>query len=149
MSDGFIRVAKSFDKSLGTPTMPTRGSAKAAGWDLYASKDTVIPAQGKGLIQTGIHIIIPDGYYGRIAPRSGMSWKFHTDIGAGVIDSDYRGTLGVVLFNHSNKDLTIKTKDRVAQLIIEKINTAQLLEVHYDLLDNTLRGDGAFGSTGV
>ena len=87
----------------------------SAGWDLYASEETTVPARGKAIIKTDIAVAIPENHYGRIAPRSGMSWKNCTDIGAGVIDADYRGEIGVVTFNHSDVDLFIKEKDRVAQ----------------------------------
>ena len=102
----------------------------------------------KAIIKTDIAISIPAGYYGRVAPRSGMSWKNHTDIGAGVIDSDYRGAIGVVMFNHSTKDIKIDRDNRVAQLIIEKINTDMLVEVPIEELDATIRGANGYGSTG-
>lgn len=128
--------------------IPTRGSFNSAGWDLYASEECIIPAQGKAIIKTDIAIAIPQGHYGRVAPRSGMAWKNHTDIGAGVIDSDYRGAIGVVMFNHSTKDLKVDRDNRVAQLIIEKISNALLLEVPFQDLDETLRGENGYGSTG-
>jgi dUTP pyrophosphatase len=71
--------------------LPTRGSARAAGYDLYSIEDKVITAQGKSLIKTGLSIAIPSGNYGRIAPRSGLALKNFIDVGAGVIDEDYRG----------------------------------------------------------
>ena len=137
-----IRVKKLSDSA----TIPTRGSAVAAGWDLYASQECIIPARGKALVSTDIAIAVPVGYYGRVAPRSGMAWKKHTDIGAGVIDMDYRGPVGVVIFNHANTDLKVEAGDRVAQLILEKISYADMVEV--DSLDDTERGEGGFGSTG-
>lgn len=137
-----IRVKKLSD----TATIPTRGSQVAAGWDLYASQETVVPARGKAIIATDIAIAVPVGYYGRVAPRSGMAWKKHTDIGAGVIDADYRGPVGVVMFNHSDEDLLIEVGDRVAQLVIEQISMAPLTEV--ESLDDTERGEGGYGSTG-
>lgn len=145
----YIKVAKSTMTDGGDAKIPTRGSKEAAGWDLYSSENIVVPARGKAIIPTGIHIAIPYGYYGRVAPRSGMSWKKHTDIGAGVIDSDYRGTIGVVMFNHGEQDLNIELHDRVAQLVIEKINTNEMKEVNLNDLNNTERGEGAFGSTGI
>ena len=81
------------------------------------------------------------------APRSGLAWKHSIDVGAGVIDADYRGPVGVILFNHSDVDFEVKVGDRVAQLIIEKIVTPSVTEV--DDLDETVRGEGGFGSTGV
>lgn len=127
--------------------IPTRGSAAAAGYDLSAAKDVVVPARGKALVPTDLAIKVPDDCYGRVAPRSGLSWKHHLDVGAGVIDSDYRGNVGVVLFNHAETDFSIKQGDRVAQLILERIRILDVQEV--DELDATDRGAGGFGSTGV
>lgn len=139
-----IKVAKLSEHA----TIPTRGSPHSAGWDLYASEGCTVPARGKGLIQTDIAVAIPYGYYGRVAPRSGMAWKKHTDIGAGVIDSDYRGSIGVVLFNHGEDDLVIEQKDRIAQLIMEQISMGEMKETSPSDLDKTVRGVGAYGSTG-
>ena len=135
-------------KLSNSAVIPTRGTENSAGWDLYACEECVVPAQGKAIIKTDIAIAIPNGYYGRVAPRSGMAWKHHTDIGAGVIDSDYRGAIGVVMFNHGTSDVKIDKDNRVAQLIIEKINTDMLMEVSFEELDETARGDGGYGSTG-
>ncbi len=85
--------------------------------------------------------------YGRVAPRSGLAWKKHIDIGAGVIDADYTGDVGVVLFNHAKEDFEVKKGDRVAQLILERYETAIVEEV--EDLEETARGAGGFGSTGV
>lgn len=137
-----IRVKKLSE----TATIPTRGSESAAGWDLYASQEGVVPARGKAIVHTDIAIAVPVGYYGRVAPRSGMAWKKHTDIGAGVIDADYRGPIGVVLFNHADEDLQIDIGDRVAQLVIEQISMAPLTEV--DDIEDTVRGEDGYGSTG-
>lgn len=125
--------------------IPIRASKQAAGYDLVSAYDVEIEAHGKAIIKTDIAVAIPDGHYGRIAP-SWIAWKNHIDVGAGVIDCDYRGNVGVVLFNHSNQKFSIKRGERIAQLIIEKISTPDVLEV--DDLDNTERGIGGFGSTG-
>ncbi|VDC06160.1 unnamed protein product [Peniophora sp. CBMAI 1063] len=126
--------------------LPTRGSALAAGYDLYSAEEKTIPARGKALVDTQISIAVPAGTYGRVAPRSGLASKFMIDTGAGVIDADYRGVVFVLLFNLSDQDFTVKEGDRIAQLIIEKIQTPEVLEVQD--LDATLRGAGGFGSTG-
>lgn len=85
---------------------------------------------------------------GRLAaPRSGLALKHSIDVGAGVIDADYRGPVGVILFNHSDADFAVKPGDRIAQMIIEVIATPEVAEV--EDLDATVRGDGGFGSTGV
>ena len=79
--------------------------------------------------------------------RSGISWNHHLDIGAGVIDRDYTGNVGVILFNHSEIDFKVAAGDRVAQLILEKIEIAEVVEV--EELEETERGIGGFGSTGI
>jgi len=156
-----------------TATIPKRGSAQAAGYDLYADQAGTVPpcsytentiykevytinripliirdvSVGKLLVSTGIAVKIPEGYYGRVAPRSGLAVKNNIDIGAGVIDSDYRGEVKVLLFNFGSQPFEFKTGDRIAQLILEKITTPEPEEV--DDLDSTDRGAGGFGSTGV
>ncbi|KAB2030048.1 hypothetical protein ES319_D05G204400v1 [Gossypium barbadense] len=142
-SASLLKVKKLSEKAV----LPSRGSPLAAGYDLSSATDTKVPARGKALIPTDLSIAIPEGTYGRVAPRSGLAWKHSIDVGAGVIDADYRGPLGVILFNHSDVDFEVKVGDRIAQLIIEKIMTPDVLEV--DDLDSTTRGAGGFGSTGV
>lgn len=127
-------------------TTPSRGSDLAAGYDLYSAENVIIPKQGKALVKTDIAIALPDGCYGRVAPRSSLSWKHHIDVGAGVVDRDYRGNVGVVLFNLSQKDYEVQHGDRIAQLIIERISTPPLVEV--EELDDTTRGVAGYGSTG-
>ncbi|EGX52822.1 hypothetical protein AOL_s00007g158 [Orbilia oligospora ATCC 24927] len=125
---------------------PTRGSAFAAGYDLYASEDTVVPKGGKVLVETGLSMAVPEGTYGRIAPRSGLASKNFIDTGAGVIDADYRGPVKILLFNHSDVDFEIKEGDRVAQLILERIYTPEVVVV--ENLEESVRGAGGFGSSG-
>lgn len=126
-------------------TMPTRGSDGAAGYDLYALEDTTINCFQFIPVSTGVSIEIPAGHYGRVAPRSGLAVKHGVMVGAGVIDSDYRGELKVALAT-LNGVYEFKKGDRIAQLIIERIATPELVQV--DSLDDTDRGDGGFGSTG-
>ncbi|CAG9793442.1 unnamed protein product [Diatraea saccharalis] len=125
---------------------PKKGSAKAAGFDLMSAYDYVVAARGKELIKTDLQIELPPGCYGRVAPRSGLAVKNFIDVGAGVIDEDYRGNVGVVLFNHSDQEFLVKKGDRIAQLICERISYPVLKEVTN--LTDTQRGDGGFGSTG-
>ncbi|KAI1376372.1 deoxyuridine 5'-triphosphate nucleotidohydrolase [Hypoxylon crocopeplum] len=127
--------------------LPTRGSAFAAGYDLYASRATTIPSRGKILVDTDIAIAVPAGTYGRVAPRSGLASKHFIDTGAGVIDADYRGPVKVLLFNHSDADFAVAEGDRVAQLIVERIYTPDVVEVQQ--LEESVRGAGGFGSTGT
>ncbi|XP_016177828.2 deoxyuridine 5'-triphosphate nucleotidohydrolase, partial [Arachis ipaensis] len=114
---------------------------------LSSAVETKILARGKALVATDLSISIPEGTYARIAPRSGLALKHSIDVGAGVIDADYRGPVGVILFNHSDVDFEVKVGDRVAQLILEKIVTPDVVEV--EDLDSTVRGEGGFGSTDV
>ncbi|KAL3505291.1 hypothetical protein ACH5RR_035132 [Cinchona calisaya] len=139
----FFRVKKLSDKAI----LPSRGSPLSAGYDLSSAAETKVPARGKALIPTDLSIAVAEGTYARIAPRSGLTWKNSIDVGAGVIDADYRGPIGVILFNHSDVDFEVKPGDRIAQLIIEKIVTPEVEE--FDDLDATVRGSGGFGSTGV
>lgn len=127
--------------------LPTRGSPLSAGYDLSACEATIIPSGGRGIVKTGLKIKVPSGCYGRVAPRSGLAVKKGIDVGAGVIDADYRGEVGVVLFNFGDAALEVGVGDRVAQLILEKICFGNVVEVQG--LDETERGAGGFGSTGV
>jgi dUTP pyrophosphatase len=128
--------------------VPTRGTIFAAGYDLYAAENFIIKPLSRQLVKTNISIGVPEGFYGRIAPRSGLAYKNGIDVLAGVIDSDYRGDIGVILFNTDvNKDFEVKAGDRIAQLIIEKCFNASWLEV--ENLNDTQRSSGGFGSTGV
>ncbi|KAI0980200.1 hypothetical protein GJ496_008512 [Pomphorhynchus laevis] len=126
---------------------PVRGSCKSAGLDLSSVERVIILAGQRALIDTGICVAIPDGYYGRIAPRSGLAVKHGIDIGAGVIDSDYRGQIKILLFNHGDTDYIVDVGSRIAQLICEKIAIPELLEV--SSLDDTSRGSKGFGSSGI
>ncbi|AGO11930.1 AaceriAGR249Cp [[Ashbya] aceris (nom. inval.)] len=126
---------------------PTKGSAAAAGYDIYASQDCVIPGRGQGLVATDVSFTVPMGTYGRIAPRSGLAVKHGIQTGAGVVDRDYTGEVKIVLFNHSDKDYSVKRGDRVAQLVLERIvDDAEVVLV--EALEESSRGEGGFGSTG-
>lgn len=124
---------------------PTRGSAGAAGYDLYANEDVTIGEGEFTPVNTGVSVAIPPGYYGRIAPRSGLASTVGIIIGGGVIDEDYRGELKVLmscLFGMYE----VSRGERIAQLILEKITTPELEIV--TSLDDTDRGSDGFGSTG-
>ena len=127
--------------------LPKRSTEGVAGYDLCASQDYTIPTGGKGLVHTGLAISFPVGLYARITPRSGLALKKFIGVGASVVNSDYRGEVGVILSNHGNKDFEVKMGDRIAQLILEKIDTPPVKEVQD--LANTIHGTGGFGSTGV
>ena len=108
--------------------------------------DGVVPPQSRELIYTDVAAQLPADTYGRIAPRSGLAAKHGIDVGAGVIDQDYRGNVIILLFNFGDADFTVARGDRIAQLVLEKICMAELEEL--PTLDVTERGDGGFGSTG-
>ncbi len=127
-------------------TLPTKAHLNDAGWDLYASVGgEVLPGQRK-LIPTGVSMAIPEGYYGRIADRSGNAYNSGVHVLAGVADSSYRGELRVLLVNLSDKTFVFSEGNRIAQLVITAICTMPLVSVSD--LDETSRGVAGFGSTG-
>lgn len=157
-----LEVKRLFDDA----ELPHKGSDRAAGYDLRAHSYAfivdnkvgetvklddddvvlVIPANSRCLVKTGIAVAVPEGCYGRVAPRSGLALKKGIDIGAGVIDEDYRGEVGAILFNLNSEPFEVRKGDRIAQFICERIVYPELEEV--DELADTQRGAGGFGSTG-
>lgn len=140
-----------FIKLVPQAQAPVKAHACDAGFDLHTLDDIELShASPTALAKTGIAIAIPPGYYGRVASRSGLSVKNNIEVGAGVIDSGYRGEIMVKLhlFHAKPEDATITLEkgSRVAQLIITPCPLSSV--VHVDRLDNTDRADGAFGSTG-
>ncbi|XP_006881851.1 PREDICTED: deoxyuridine 5'-triphosphate nucleotidohydrolase, mitochondrial-like [Elephantulus edwardii] len=130
-------------QALGARQAPTRGSARA---DLSSAYDYTVPPMEKARVKTDIQIALPSGCYGKVAPRSGLAAKHFLNVGVGVIDEDYRGNVGVILFNFGKEKFEVKKGDRIAQLICERIFYPVLEEVQ--ILDDTERGSGGFGSTG-
>lgn len=134
-----------------TAKIPTRGSKCAAGYDLYADSDhaVTIPAHETVMVNTGLSMAIPDGYFGAIFARSGLAAKRQLRPGncVGIIDSDYRGPIIVALHNDSDFDRVIDPYERIAQIVIMPYLGAEFVEA--DELDETVRGDGGFGSTGT
>ena len=127
--------------------IPTKAHADDAGWDLYANENVVIYPGDRMVIKTGIALAIPSGYYGRIAPRSGLAVKNGIDVLAGVVDAGYRNEIGVVLINHHfDKQFPIAKGDRIAQIIFERVDPFGLELVPE--LNSAERGMGGFGSSG-
>jgi dUTP pyrophosphatase len=126
--------------------LPTRGSVDAAGLDLYAVQECTIAPHSNALVGTGIAVEIPPGYYGRVAPRSGLSVKTSLIVNAGVIDADYRGEIKVVFNNFTDNEVKLFRGDRVAQLILERIGMFDVEDVTD--LSTSERGENGFGSTG-
>ena len=127
-------------------SLPTRGSAASAGLDLYSIEEITFEPRQRVLARTGLAVAVPRGFYGRIAPRSGLAVKNGLDVLAGVIDSDYRGELCCALLNTGDEPLTLPVGSRLCQLIIEQIITPT--PAWADDLDETARGAAGFGSTG-
>jgi len=135
-----------FKKLTPNATTPLRGSRNAAGFDLFSAETKEIDAQSHSVVKTDIAVMLPPGTYGRVAPRSGLAVKHFIQVGAGVVDFDYRGNVGVVLFNHKKDSFQVSKGDRIAQFIVEKICMPTLVEVK--VLEETERGAGGYGSTG-
>ena len=127
---------------------PTRKFLGDAGHDLHSCENVVIPPNTRQLVSTGIKIQIPNDCYARIAPRSGLAVNY-IDVGAGVVDSSYFGTLKVLIINNSYNPFTISIGDRIAQLVLEKIYNTTFEQVVESELTQTHRGEGGFGSTGT
>jgi len=126
--------------------LPARGSLLAAGLDIYALEDLTLQPGERALARTGLAVAIPEGYYGRVAPRSGLATKKGLDVLAGVIDADYRGEIRCLLYNAGAEAIHLPAESKVCQLIIEKIITPTA--VWADDISDTDRGSGGFGSTG-
>ena len=126
---------------------PTRASQGSVGYDLYSTEDSIVPCQhGRVIVGTGIAVGLPDGVYGRVAPRSGLAAKHCIDVGAGVIDPDYTGEIKVIMFNHGSEDYVIKRGDKIVQMILERCETPPIEEVLE--IEDTVRGAHGFGSSG-
>lgn len=125
--------------------LPKRGSALSAGLDICAIEDVEIQPKQRALARTGFAVAIPPGFYGRVAPRSGLAVKQGLDVLAGVIDSDYRGELCCVLYNTGDETIHLPAGSKICQLILEQIITPEATWVND--LDATARGAGGFGST--
>jgi len=137
--------------------MPIKGSQYSAGYDLFSNEIAVIPPRARKCIGTGVKLRhLDSGFYIRIAPRSGLSVKKSIDIGAGVVDSDYRGEIKVVLINNSDSEYYVENGHRIAQFIVEKYEQNTLIKCYNDSGEEIEteetsiieRGGGGFGSTG-
>ncbi len=131
--------------------LPRYMTAAAAGMDLYVKLDndvTLAPGE-RVLVPTGIAIALPEGYEAQVRPRSGLAVKYGVTLlnTPGTIDADYRGEISVILINHGAEDFIIKDGERIAQMIIAPVSRCQLQLA--DNLDETERGSGGFGHTGV
>lgn len=128
--------------------LPQYATDGAAGMDVLAAEDVTLPPGGRHAVATGLALAIPPGYEIQVRPRSGLALRHGITVPntPGTIDSDYRGELKVILINHGGQNFAIRRGDRVAQLVLAPVVRASWLKV--DELDETLRGEGGFGSTG-
>ena len=126
--------------------LPTRGSVLAAGLDVCSIDDLEIGPKQRAMARTGLAVAIPPGFYGRIAPRSGLAAKKGLDVLSGVIDADYRGEILCLLYNTGDEIINLPAGTKICQMIIEQIITPDATWATE--LDETVRGAGGFGSTG-
>lgn len=131
--------------------LPEYATLASSGMDVraYLAEPVRIAAHARAMIPTGLCVQIPVGYEIQVRPRSGLAWKQGVTVinAPGTIDADYRGEIKILLINHSDEECTISDGDRVAQLVIQKVEQIQWLEVHE--LESSDRGAGGFGHTGV
>lgn len=128
--------------------LPAYATDGAAGMDVLAAEDVMLPPGGRHAVATGLAVAIPPGFEIQVRPRSGLALKHGVTVPntPGTIDSDYRGELKVILINHGAEPFEIRRGDRVAQLVLAPVTRASWLKV--EELDQTMRGEGGFGSTG-
>ena len=150
----FKLIEKIENDNICDTLLPERGTLKSAGFDLKSAETCVIPARSHKSVKTGIIVTLPPNSYGRIASRSGLSLKHGIEVGAGVVDEDYRNEVMVILYNHSDKDFEINKNDRIAQLIVQNVIYPNILldvngkiEAVKKMCIEAVR-KGGFGSTG-
>lgn len=135
----------------GHQPMPTYATPQSAGMDLRANLEepVVLHSMERRLIPTGLHIALPEGYEAQVRPRSGLALKHGLTVlnAPGTIDADYRGEIGVALINLSQEDFTINDGERIAQLVVARYEQVEFSFV--ETLDETERGEGGYGHTGV
>ena len=128
--------------------LPTYSNPGDAGADLRSTQDTVVPARGRQLVTTGVKIALPVGFVALVHPRSGLAAKHGVTVlnTPGTVDAGYRGEIMVTLYNSSDDDFPISRGDRIAQLVVQRFERADFIEVSE--LPDSARGTGGFGSTG-
>ena len=136
-----LRVCRLSDNAV----LPTKATKFAAGLDLCSAYEYELKPGNKQLIQTDLAVEIPNNCYGRVAPRSGLASNYFIHVGAGVIDSDYRGNICVLLFNFSKTTFRVNPGDKIAQLILERIYHAEIVES--SALSDTEQGCTGFGAS--
>ena len=148
LSDPVPVQVKRLNNSAGLP-LPSYASEGAAGMDVCAAESLTLKVGNRHAVATGLAFAIPHGYEVQVRPRSGLALKHGITClnTPGTIDSDYRGEVKVILANLGDEDFVIQRGDRIAQLVVAPVTQAMMVEV--EALDDTARGAGGFGSTGV
>jgi len=138
-----IKIQKVEDVNL-----PSYAHPGDAGLDLYSAENYTLKPGERKIISTGIKMAVPEGFEAQVRPKSGLAAKHGISVvnTPGTIDSGYRGIVGVILINHGNEEFIIEKNMKIAQMVINKIEIADIEEVQE--LDDTTRGEGGFGSTG-
>lgn len=136
----------SFIQYTSTGGSLTKKHPSDAGWDIQSAESFTIFSKERKLVKTGVSVAIPEGFVGLLWSRSGLSYNWGIQVGAGCIDASYRGEVGVLLYNLSGSPVDIQVGDRIAQLIVLPICMNEMVKV--EELDETARGAGGFGSTG-
>lgn len=144
-----MKITFKLKKLSDNAIVPKYAHVGDAGMDLYSTGDVTIPPMSAKLVHTGIAIALPDGYEAQIRSRSGLALKSGVFVlnSPGTVDSCYRGEIGVILFNTTMHDFYIQSGSRVAQMVLAPITRGEAIVV--ENLDETDRGDGGFGSTGI
>ena len=138
-----------FKKVHPEAVLPAYAHASDAGMDVRSVEDVVIPAGGRALVHTGLVMLLPPGYEAQVRPRSGLALKHGITVlnTSGTIDSGYRGEVGVILANFGSEGFAVAKGDKIAQIVVAPVTQAAIEEAYE--IDETDRGAGGFGSTGV
>ena len=138
-----------FKKVHPEAVLPAYAHASDAGMDVRSVEDVVIPAGGRALVHTGLVMLLPPGYEAQVRPRSGLALKHGVTVlnTPGTIDSGYRGEVGVILANFGGEGFAVAKGDKIAQIVVAPVTQAAIEEAYE--IDETDRGAGGFGSTGV
>ena len=136
-----------FQKILAEAIIPHYAHQGDAGMDIFSAEDAIIKAGGRKNVRTGVKMEMPEGFVGLVWDKSGLALKNGIKTMAGVIDAGYRGEIGIVLANLSDQNYKVEKGQKIAQMLIQKIERAEIEEARE--LGETKRGDGRFGSTGL
>jgi len=136
-----------FIKTHKDAKIPTSNHDTDTGYDVYSVEQKVIPAKGSAVVDVGLKFAyIPKGYWVKVEGRSGLSFKHSILPHPGIIDSEYRGLAGILLYNYSNRDYTVSKGDKIAQFVVYQLHKLEMMET--EEVEDTARGEKGFGSSG-